>query len=53
MGNKFEVWSWVLREGTGDYEYVQVYAGENKAEAFRIAKSEKARGVGCVKIEWR
>jgi hypothetical protein len=54
MGNEFEVWSWVPSQlAAHGYQWIQVYAGEDKAEAFRIVESEKARGVGCVKLEWR
>ena len=54
MGNTFEVWNWEkCCNGDDDYEWVQHYAGEDKAEAFATIETLKAKNAGCVKLEWR
>jgi hypothetical protein len=51
MVNTWEVYVWTLTDH--GYAYVQVYGGENEAEAWRIARDKKDSGCGCIKIEWR
>ena len=51
MGNTWTVLAWKLIGG--DYQYIEVYAGESRAAAMRAARKEKQAGCGCVRIEWR
>lgn len=56
MGNEFEVWSWETDERQGGketFKWVNMYAGEEKAEAFRVMEELKRAGARCVKLEWR
>jgi hypothetical protein len=54
MGNTFEVWSWVRALNIPEmYEWVQLYAGEDRAEAFDVLERAKDGGAPCVKLEWR
>ena len=68
MGNTWEVYAWIKAEDefkyvkvAGEYQraamdefkYVQVYAGESQRDAMEAARSAKANGCKCVKIEWR
>ena len=52
MGSTFEVWSWEKGE-SGNYSYVQAYAGDDYQEAIAVMHTLKDTGVGCVRFEWR
>lgn len=58
MGNKYEVYSWVCKKRADKrdddrYEFVNVYSGESFKDALITMFAEKAKGVGCVKLEYR
>ena len=59
MGNKFEVWSWVMfrycGDGTklADPHYEIKYEGDKLWRALFIIFREKIRGIGCVKFYYR
>lgn len=60
MGHEFEVEVWtfigVHKEGESsiaDYRWNTEYAGDDKAEAFKVLEGLKENGAKCARLVWR
>lgn len=58
MGNKFEVYAWVLEDkefskmDPANYRWLEIYRGQDFDEAM-TAMTEAKKTYSCVKLEWR
>jgi hypothetical protein len=52
MGHKYMILSWEV-DFLDIWQYVVKYEGRSFIKAMVVMFSEKRRGVGCVKFEWR
>ena len=52
MGNTYTVKMWVYNESKKEYEYQQVWAGEDLQGALTAMDEVKDKS-GCIKLEWR